>query len=193
MILIITVSNLGYDQTLANETDIEVGIDHDNLSDEETDSLQELLQDHSYAFAHSKREAGKANTVKHSIDVEPNQRPRRCVPFRANPQEREIIKEEIDKCLENDIIRSSTSPWSGLVITVTKPDGTHSFCVDYRKLNNVTKSNVYPLPRIDDAHDSLGGAKPTIFCTLDLQSRYWQVETSEDSKECTAFTTHCSL
>ena len=55
------------------------------------------------------------------------------------------------------------------------------FCVDYRRLNSVTKMNVYPLPRIDDMLDSLSEA--CMFSTLDLASGFWQVEVEEPSHE----------
>ena len=59
-------------------------------------------------------------------------------------------------------------------------------CVDYRKLNHVTKKDSYPLPRIDDTLEALAGAK--WFSSLDLKSAYWQVELHPDDKEKTAFT-----
>ena len=49
----------------------------------------------------------------------------------------------------------------------------------------MTKKDAYPLPRIDDTLDALGGAE--YFTTLDLQSGYWQVPLDENSKEITAF------
>ena len=54
-----------------------------------------------------------------------------------------------------------------------KKDGSHRFCVDYRKLNSVTKADTYSLPRIDDLLDQLG--KSTYFSTLDLASGFWQI------------------
>ena len=174
-------------------SDIQVNIDNDSLSPDQTDALKALIQENSHVFAQSKSDVGRTNVVTHSIDIEPGQRPRRSAPFRANPAEREIIKQEIDACLESGVIRPSKSAWSSPVVLVKKPDGTKRFCIDYRKLNSITKSDVYPLPRIADVLDTLGTAKPHFFSTLDLQSGYWQLEMDETSKEYTAFTTHYGL
>ena len=65
------------------------------------------------------------------------------------------------------------------------------FCVDYRKINEVTRKDSYALPRIDDTLDSLSGTE--YFTTLDLKSGYWQVEVDEDSRQYTAFVTYGGL
>jgi hypothetical protein len=72
-----------------------------------------------------------------------------------------------------------------------KKDGTTRFCVDYRKLNNVTIKDAYPLPRIDDSLAQLSGMK--YFSTLDLNAGYWQVEVASHDREKTAFTTRKGL
>jgi hypothetical protein len=63
--------------------------------------------------------------------------------------------------------------------------------MDYRKLNNITKKDSFPLPRIDDVLDLLHGQK--FFTTLDLASGYWQIEMDESSKEKTAFIVDSNL
>ena len=69
-----------------------------------------------------------------------------------------------------------------------KKDGSLRLCVDFRRLNALTKKDVYPLPRVEDILDTLGDAK--CFTSLDLASGYWQLELDEDARAKSAFTTH---
>ena len=86
---------------------------------------------------------------------------------------------------EQGIVEPLCSPWCAPVVLVRKKDGSTRFCVDYRKLNDVTRKDSFPLPRVDVTLDALNGAK--WFSTLDLKSGYWKIELDSADKEKTAF------
>ena len=75
--------------------------------------------------------------------------------------------------LEQKAIQPSRSAWSSNVLLVKKKDGKLRFCIDYRRLNEATVKDAYPIPRISACLDALGGAK--YFSTFDLRSGYFQV------------------
>ena len=89
--------------------------------------------------------------------------------------------------LKKGIIEESYSPWSSPVVLVTKKNGKTRFCVDYRKLNEITKKDNHPIPRIDDMLDKFQGSQ--WFTSIDLKSGYWNVMMDEKDKEKTAFIT----
>ena len=111
-------------------------------------------------------------------------------PVKRNPRRLPLGKRQeadsaVEKTHEQGIIDKSTSPWCSPVVLVRKKDGTTRFCVDYRRLNDVTQKDSFPLPRVDSTLDALNGSQ--WFSTLDLKSGYWQVELEESAKEKTAF------
>ena len=92
-----------------------------------------------------------------------------------------------DQMLQQGVIEPAHGPWSSLIVLVKKKDGSTRFCIDFQKLNDVTRKDAQPLPRIDDTLDALSGG--CWFSTLDLASGYWQVEVHPDDREKTAFVT----
>ena len=82
--------------------------------------------------------------------------------------------------LKQGVIKPSASPWASPIVLVRKKDGNMRFCVDYRKLNSITKLDVFPLPRIDNTLDLL--AQNSLFSTLDFASGYWQVKMNSESQ-----------
>ncbi len=90
--------------------------------------------------------------------------------------------------MKKGIIQPSTSAWASPIVLVPKRDKTVRFCVDYRRVNAITKKDVYTLPRIDDI---LG--KSRYFSTLDLASGFWQIEMDPATREKSTFTSHCGL
>ena len=103
----------------------------------------------------------------------------------------EELRPHLRQILAMDIIRPSCSSYSSPIVLVRKKSGELRMCVDYRGLNARTVKDAYPLPRIDESLDALGGA--AIFSTMDLQSAYYQVEIAEEDKAKTAFTTPIGL
>ena len=90
-----------------------------------------------------------------------------------NTEELAKLKKQLADMLSKGLIRPSASPWGSPVIFVDKEDGTIRLCVDYRKLNDVTIKNKYPLPKIEDLFDQMNGAK--IFSKIDLRTGYHQL------------------
>ena len=93
--------------------------------------------------------------------------------------------------LRKGLIRPSASPWGSPVIFVDKRDGTTHLCVDYRKLNDVTIKNKYPLPKIEDLLDQLSGAR--VLSKIDLRTGYHQLKVRETDIPKTAFITRYGL
>ena len=155
-----------------------------DLKGEDLKILSLFLRQHSHMFATKTAELGCTGLVKHVIDTE-GQGPIRLRPYRASARQKEVATAIINELLDTKIIRPSISPWAAPIVLVKKKDGGDRLCVDYRKLNSVTKRDSFPLPRIDDVLDMLHGQ--CFFTTLDLASGYWQIEMDEGSKEKTAF------
>ena len=161
-----------------------------SLTTVENAQLAELLTKFSDIFASSSLDLGHTRLIQHEIDTG-DARPIKQRPYRVSNSQRVEIDRHISNMLNQNIIQVSASPWSSPVVLVQKKDGTTRFCVDYRKLNAVTRKDSFPLPRIDDALDSLSGSK--FFSTLDLQSGYHQVAMHPNSKDKTAFISHSGL
>ncbi|KAA3674480.1 uncharacterized protein DEA37_0007793 [Paragonimus westermani] len=90
------------------------------------------------------------------------------------PSESSQLNTMIQDMLNKRVIRPSISSWASPIVLVEKKDGSLRLCVDYRRLNAMTKRDSFPLPPIDTTLDALYGAK--WFSTLDLASGYLQVE-----------------
>ena len=161
----------------------------DHLSPFDSEHLTGLVASFSDIFALDASELGTTTLVKHVINTEdqaPVRQPVRRMPFAL----RSNVDQMVDEMLDQRVIKPSSSPWSSPVVLVKK-DGGLRFCVDYRRLNHVTKLDEFPLPLIDDTLDLSAGAR--YFTTLDLASGYWQVAMDPASQKKTAFTTYSGL
>ena len=156
-----------------------------------TAKLQQCVALAADVFALDKGELGQVVDLCHTIETGDSapvcQQPWR-VPFALRPE----LTKMINDMLGAKVIQESSSPWASPIVLVRKKDGSLRFCADYRRLNAVTRKDVYPLPRIDDLLDQLGGKK--VFSTLDARTGYWQIRMEESTWEKTVvYTDHAPL
>ncbi|KAL6469054.1 hypothetical protein MHYP_G00225780 [Metynnis hypsauchen] len=95
---------------------------------------------------------------------------------RVLPQIFQEFKKHVQDLVSQGILRESCSSWASPAVIVIKKYGSVRFCCDYCRLNQVTCKDAYPLPRVEDSLDALGGAQ--LFSTLDLTASYFQIETA---------------
>ena len=128
----------------------------------------------------------RTNKIFHDVEVG-DSKPVKQHPYRMSPDKQKYLKKEVDYLLENDFIEPSKSAWASPCILVPKPDGSYRMCTDYRKVNNVTKTDSFPIPRIDDCIDKIGKAK--YVTKFDLLKGFWQIPLTNRAKEISAFVT----
>ncbi|GBL67472.1 Retrovirus-related Pol polyprotein from transposon 297 [Araneus ventricosus] len=158
----------------------------EGLNEEQRTAVKELLQEFQNLFSTNDSDVGRCNMTQHRINTG-NHPPIKQYPRRLPLAKKEEAERLVKEMVYNGIIEESSGPWASPVVLVKKKDGSTRFCVDCRKLNEITIKDSYPLPRIDDTLDALNGSQ--WFSTLDLKSGYWQVEIQPEDKEKTAFTT----
>ena len=156
-----------------------------NLNQSQVESLRSLLYGYKDQFSKSSHDLGCTNLVEHTIKTLPDCKPVKLRPYRIPLAKREFAENEIQAMAEKGLIEPSHSAWSAPAVLVPKRDGTTRFCIDYRRLNQLTIPDSHPLPRIDDTLEALGGS--CWFSTLDLKSGFHQVSIAEEDRPKTAF------
>lgn len=155
-------------------------------------SLPALLSNYTCIFSKNKYDVGRINMEPQRIHLT-SDLPISLRAYRTSPKEEEEIREQIQNLLQAGIIKESYSPYSSPVTLVYKrEEGKKTrLCVDFRKLNAITKTDAEPLPRIDTLLDKLAQAK--VFSTLDLASGYWHIPIHPKDTEKLAFATTFGL
>ncbi|GFX36178.1 retrovirus-related Pol polyprotein from transposon 297 [Trichonephila clavipes] len=106
-------------------------------------------------------------------------------PRRLAFTERQEVNKQIEECLNEGIIRPSSSEYASPIVMVKKKDGSSRMCIDYRKLNQKFVIDKFPLPIIEDVLDTLQEAK--VYSTLDLRNGFFHVDVDEDCRMYTSF------
>ncbi|KAL8598501.1 hypothetical protein ACOMHN_051289 [Nucella lapillus] len=162
---------------------------HEGLSGDKKEEARRLLRQFSESLTDK---PGKTTLETYTVELTTKQ----PVHVKAYPipyATRQVVEEEVEKMLELGVIEPSRSPYSAPVVIVRKKSGEHRFCVDYRRLNNVTKVDAEVIPNVEDLFAQISTPKSKYFLRIDLSKGYWQIALSEDSKEATAFSTPMGL
>jgi hypothetical protein len=153
--------------------------------------VAELLVRFSSVFAKHDLDIGNFVGVEHRIptgDAKPIKERMRRTPLGFQEEEEKTLK----SMLAAGVIRPSHSDWAFAPVLIRKKDGTVRYCIDFRKLNEVTiQKSAYPLPLIDECLDTLSGVK--YMSTLDMAASYWQIDIAEEDRHKTAFLSRFGL
>jgi len=162
----------------------------DDFSQSQQDKFLALLSLYSDVIAAGPDDLGHTQVLSHHIDTG-DAPPIRQAACRVPMPCREKVQQLLQDMLSKKIISPSKSLWASPVVLIQRKDGSIRFCIDYRKVNAVTRKDAYPLPRVDDTFDTLAGS--SWFSTLDLKTGYWQVKVNPSDREKTAFCTQQGL
>ena len=157
-----------------------------NLVEEQKEQLYTFLHNWKHMFAYEAADLGETDIYLHTIPTNETHKVYHR-PRKYSRRQLRFIREEVQKLLKAGVIQKSKSPWGFPPVIVDKKNGSQRLCIDYRKLNDVTIRDSYPLPNIAETLDSFHGAK--YFSTLDLTSGYWQMKIHPKDRAKTAFNT----
>lgn len=126
-------------------------------SSDKLNMIVDLLYSYEDVVSQEDWDLGRTTVTSHDIDTGDTV-PIKESPRRLPPHRREVVEDKTTEMIRMDVIRPFNSPWAAPIVLVKKKDGSLWFCNDYRRLNNVTLKDAFPLPRIDDTVEQLAGA-----------------------------------
>lgn len=181
-----------YTSIQPQEAKVENFLKLDTLDKNKKLMIQELCNDYRKIFYLPGDKLTTTNTIKHEIPLQENTPPINVKPYRLPEAQKAEINKQINEMLANGTVRESTSPYNAPLLVIPKKmdnSGIQKFriAVDFRKLNDASIGQHFPLPNITDIIDRLGNSK--YFSTLDLASGFHQIELKEEDKPKTAFST----
>ena len=160
------------------------------FTSEEAAQVKKALLEFTDVFASCDLDIGRFTALVHYLKTGqsfPIKQSMRQTPLGFETQE----KATLDQILAAGVIEHSHSEWASSPVLVHKRDGSWRYCIDFRTVNSRTEKDAYPLPLIEECPNSLVGK--TWFCTLDMNSGYWQIVIVEEDKGKIAFITKFGL
>ena len=147
-------------------------------------AVRELVLAYHDVFALESNELGCTSAIEHKIHIK-NEEPFKEWFRHIPPPLLEEVCTSLRDMLEAGVIHLSQSPWCNAVVLVQKKDSTLCFCVDFRHLNTLMKKDLYPLPWIQEALESMAGL--VHFSSMDFKSGFWQIKMAPGLQQYTAF------
>ena len=147
--------------------------------------VRELVLAYHDVFALESNELGCTSAIKHEICIENSEPFKGWFSYRPPPLLVEVHT-SLQVMLKAGVTHSSQSLWCNAIVLVRKKDGTLCFCVDFRCLNTQMKKDLYPLPHIQEALESMAGSAH--FSSMDFKSGFWEIKMAPELQQYTAFT-----
>lgn len=189
-VLAYDASTIGPERQISRSSHLRETLRTDHLNQAERKSLFEICDEYKDIFYLPGDFLSSTNTVQHYIPIFRDSAPINVKPYRLPEKHKQEVNRQIQEMLDSNIIRPSTSQWNAPLIVVPKKLGVSGkpklrIVIDFRKLNNITIGDSFPLPNIVEILDQLGNAM--YFTTLDLASGFHQIQMCEQDKCKTAF------
>ena len=152
---------------------------------------KELVSSYRDVFSSPEHEIGKTSLIEFQVQLKPDTKPVKQKVRPLNPHQKADLKAQLELWEREDVIEETESPWASALVPALKKGGAIRWAVDYRRVNEATIADSYPLPSIQDNLDKLQGSK--VFSTLDAASAYNTIPVQEKSRPLLAFTTPFGL
>ncbi|GFU20057.1 retrovirus-related Pol polyprotein from transposon 17.6 [Trichonephila clavipes] len=178
--LVWNLKTKGRDGPKSSARDVQL---NSKLSQIQRGQLKELLYEYSNLFSNI---PGCTDLAEHDIELD-SERAIVAKPYRMSPRQIEILKSEVNKMLELKIIEPGESDFTSPLILVEAQGKEARPCIDYRRLNKVTRTQFFPLPNIEELLEKVSAAK--YISILDLTRGYWQIPLSPRAQRYASFVT----
>lgn len=163
----------------------------EKCSEAEKQTIEKLCSDFANQFYLKGDALSYTDKFKHKIKLIPNAKPVFVRQYRIPDSHKKILAQILEDYERQGIIEKCQSEFNSPIMLLGKKDGTgdldsYRLVVDYRKLNQITEVQYFPIPLIDDILNGLAGS--LFYSCLDIKHAYWQIKLAdEESRNASAF------